>query len=149
MKGHFEVHDYFWMFYFNLLMLPFCFRGQPPPSKETSYSAVNTWSRSSPNCTAPGARLQTASSSTSTSLTSKRAEFNPVAPVEGCDDVCWRADVSSAWQVPGAVQARQSVREIHPGIPQERQQRVLQAQEQPPAGGVGANDGIVRLHRQV
>lgn len=50
-------------------------------------------------------------------------------------------------QVSGAVQARQSVREIHPGKPQERQRRVLQAQEQPAAGGVGAHDGIVQLLR--
>lgn len=47
-------------------------------------------------------------------------------------------------QVSGAVQAGQSVREVHPGSPQERQQRVLQAQEQPPAGGVGAHDGVVQ-----
>lgn len=34
--------------------------------------------------------------------------------------------------------------EIHPGSPQERQQCVLQAQEQPPAGGVGAHNSIVQ-----
>lgn len=41
------------------------------------------------------------------------------------------------------------MREIHPGSPQERQQRVLQAQEQSPAGGVGALDGVVQLPRRV
>lgn len=51
------------------------------------------------------------------------------------------------WQVSGAVQAGQSVREIHAGSREERQQRVLQAQEQPAAGGVGAHDGIVQLPR--
>lgn len=52
-------------------------------------------------------------------------------------------------QVPSAVQAGQSMREIHPGIPQERQRPVLQAQEQPPAGGVGALNGVVQLPHRV
>lgn len=39
--------------------------------------------------------------------------------------------------------------EIHPGSPQERQRCVLQAQEQPPAGGVGALNGVVQLPRRV
>lgn len=60
-------------------------------------------------------------------------------------DACFNdaANVSVV-QVPGAVQAGQSVREVHPGSAQERQQRVLQAQEQPPAGGVGAHNGVVQ-----
>lgn len=62
-------------------------------------------------------------------LPSSRLMFNDVPDV-------------SVWQVSGAVQAGQSMREVHPGCPQERQQRVLQAQEQPPAGGVGAHDSI-------
>lgn len=49
-------------------------------------------------------------------------------------------------QVPGAVQAGQSVCEVHPRHPQERQHRVLQAQEQPAVGGVRAGDGTVRLN---
>lgn len=53
--------------------------------------------------------------------------------------------LSPVRQVPGAVQAGQSLREIHPGSLQERQRRLLQAQEQPPAGGVGALDGVARL----
>lgn len=53
----------------------------------------------------------------------------------------------SASQVSGAVQARQSVCKIHPGSPQERQQRVLQAQEQSPAGGVRAQHSIAQPRR--
>ena len=34
---------------------------------------------------------------------------------------------------------------VHPGTLQERQQRLLQAQEQPPTGGARALNGIVRL----
>lgn len=52
-------------------------------------------------------------------------------------------------QVSGAVQAGQSVCQIHRGSPEERQQRVLQAQEQPPAGGVCANITLVQLPRQL
>lgn len=48
-------------------------------------------------------------------------------------------------QVPGPVQAGQSVREVHPGGLQERQRRVLQAQEQPSAGGAGALGGVELL----
>lgn len=54
----------------------------------------------------------------------------------------------SVLQVFSAVQARQSMREVRPGSPQERQQCVLQAQEQPPAGGVGARNSVVQLPRQ-
>lgn len=45
-------------------------------------------------------------------------------------------------QVPGPVQAGQGVREVHPGSGQEWQQRLLQAQEQPAAGGDGAVHGL-------
>lgn len=41
------------------------------------------------------------------------------------------------------------MREIHPGSPQEWQQRFLQAQEQSPAGGVGALNGVVQLPHSV
>lgn len=46
---------------------------------------------------------------------------------------------ASVWQVSGAVQAGQSLCEVRPGSAQERKQCFLQAQEQPPAGGVGAH----------
>lgn len=49
-------------------------------------------------------------------------------------------------QVPGAVQAGQSVCEVRSGGPEERQQRLLQAQEQPAPGGVGAHDSVVKEH---
>lgn len=41
------------------------------------------------------------------------------------------------------------MREVHPGGPQERQHRVLQAQEQPPVVGVGALDSVVELPRRI
>lgn len=136
----------FSVFYSNAIVL-FVSRDLPQPSKETSYSAANIWSKSSPNFTALGPRLQTASSSTSTSQTSKRAKSKSSNSPQIIQVwICLTTWLNvSVWQVSGAVQTRQSLREIHPGRSQERQQRVLQAQEQPPAGGIGAFNGIVQL----
>lgn len=128
-----------WIFWDNFWLCP-DFRGQPRLSKETSYSAAIIWSRSSPNSTAPGPRLQTGRSSTSTSRTSKAEQIRRVSSSRAMLHV-----PSLVRQVPGTVQAGQSVREIHPGRLQERQRRILQAQEQPPAGGVGALDGVALL----
>lgn len=125
--------------------LLFSCRVQPRPSKGTSYSAVSIWLRSSPNSTTSAPPLQTGSGSMSTSQTSKRASrVSSSFQLERYNKplgLCLMTFL--VWQVSGAVQAGQSVRQIHPGSPQERKQRVLQAQEQPPAGGVSARNSIV------
>lgn len=122
---------------FNVLF----FRARPQQSKETSCSAVNTWLKSSPSCTALEPRPPTRTSSTSTSQTSKNPNGGTLGRgLLSLEGFLLRLGVS---QVPGPVQAGQSVRQVHPGSGQERQRRLLQAQEQPAAGGPSAIHGLV------